>query len=571
MPGLSEEIFTSIQADLSDLKDTSSAQPQTIYNHFTYLTNEAFGKTRSPIPMITDQLTQLGCISDCIFWKNKDGFFLGCNDAFAHSVKLKSAAEVIGKTDYDLPVQQKDSDHFRRDDCGVFETRTPKLNIEEKRTFTDGRVMYLRTSKIPIFNAAGEPQGVLGVYNDITELKLLQKQAEAANKAKSEFIANMSHDLRTPMNGIIGMVDEIGHLAEDIKKTVLNSPELAPAALLSMASNIQEYVDIAKGSTHELLAFFNEILENISLESGKTKHVYEHFFVEKSIQKNIALLRPTANNKNMALHVAISSNVPNHLYGARASFERILLELLSNAVKFTAQGQITVSVDLAGPTTYQVGDPVTLIVRVTDTGIGIPEDKHDEIFESFSRLSSSYRGVYPGYGLGLHAVKHYVKNMRGDIRVDSEVGRGSCFTCTLPFVISNQGPSIENVTEIAIDWACCLEQLGGDKKMVLEILSMCSQALISSKTTLQKALQEQDYYRLESELEKIFCSICYLKLPTLEKALQKLQTALQEKPRAHSFIEISYQELTEAIDLFVIACEQIPSSSSGLFGKNKTL
>jgi PAS domain S-box-containing protein len=553
---MADDIITVDKITAADTRQQAANSSHTIYNNFTYCTGPSNEQRRSPVAMITDQLTQLGCISDCIFWKSKDGVFLGCNDAFARSVQLSSASAVIGKTDYDLPVQEKDSDGFRVDDEDVFKSGQPKLNIEEKLTFTDGRTMYLKTSKVPVFDADGNRQGVLGVYNDITELKLAQHKAEAANKAKSEFIANMSHDLRTPMNGILGMIDEINYLAADIRQLTAEPTEDSLSTIQAMASNIQEYVNIAKNSTGELLTFFTEVLETIRLESGQRKQLTEHFKLSQSLQKAMDLLRPTADHKNLNLTSQIHADVPNTLYGARLSLERILLELISNALKFTKQGNVDVSVKLLSTANYQAGDTVQLEIVVADTGIGIPDDKFEDIFENFSRLSSSYQGVYKGYGLGLHAVKCHVETMQGSIVVESKLGSGSRFICRLPFLISDQAPSATDPTERVVDWRACLQQLGGDKKMTEEVLRMCAHALTESKAHIQQSAQTHNYPALADELEKISSSVCYLKLPQLEKALQRLQATLNAKPQAQTPIEQACQALTRTIDNFVAACAE---------------
>lgn len=143
-----------------------------------------------------------------VFWKDRKGVYLGCNSCFARSVGLSSPQEVIGKTDYDLPIKKEDSDDYCRGDKQVTQSRQPKLNIEEEQTLLNGQKNFLLTSKIPVFNKHHDVIGVLGVYSNITDLKNA-KQLEATNAAKSEFIANMSHDLRTPITGMLGLVQDM--------------------------------------------------------------------------------------------------------------------------------------------------------------------------------------------------------------------------------------------------------------------------------------------------------------------------------------------------------------------------
>ncbi|MDF1760533.1 MAG: response regulator [Coxiellaceae bacterium] len=263
----------------------------------------------------------------------------------------------------------------------------------------------------------------------------MRLKAEAANAAKTEFIANMSHDIRTPITGMLAMVQDLLNTAEKAKSSRVNER----AVLDDMVKTVQRDGELLMGATDELLHLCNEILEVVQLEFGEPVEVNESFSVSELVQHNIDLLLPNAQHKKLQLSAMIEPTVPQYLFGARSYLDRSLLNLLSNALKFTDIGYVKVTVSEVKPAEneYKAGDRVTLQIKVEDSGIGIPKDKFNTIFEHFSRLSPSYEGVYKGSGLGLHTVRRYVDSMRGKIELQSELGKGACFILTIPFRVAD--------------------------------------------------------------------------------------------------------------------------------------
>ena len=380
-----------------------------------------------------------------IFWKNIDGVYLGCNKAFVDCLGLSSSNEVIGKDDYGLPTGN-DGDMYRGDDLEVILSKKPKLDIEEYQIFDEGHKNCLLTSKVPVFCKKNQVVGVLGIFNDITDLKEAQHKAEAASNAKSEFIANMSHDFRTPMVGLLGMLDGLLYAAEDGQASLeiqsTHSVEALESILRETLGKMKECASVAKESAMQLDQMHSDILDNVELESGESKEIDATFNLDQLVQSIVSLQRPAAANKKLNLTVEIDDSTPRHLKGLHRTLNRALINLISNAIKFTKKGSVSIIVSLTDDEEMRgskVGDTVTLRVQVKDTGVGIPKGKFDNIFEKFVRLTSSYKGVHKGLGLGLYGVKKYVDDMQGEICVDSEVGVGSCFTLHLPFVIENEG------------------------------------------------------------------------------------------------------------------------------------
>lgn len=385
-----------------------------------------------------------------VFWKDIDGVYLGCNDAFVRSLGLSSQDDIVGKTDFTLPVKVKEAAAYRADDLQIIKFNRPKLNIEEEQTFASGEKAYLLTSKVPLSNENGEIIGVLGIYSDITELKLAQQQleiqkekAEIANKTKTEFIANMSHDLRTPITGMLGMVQDMINTADEAELSLSDkkSPQNANSLIKTIINTVQHDGHHLMTATDELLQLCNEILDVVRVESGNSLDGTESFDLRELIKHNIDLLQPVANHKKLFLSYIIDQQMPHYLRGARIYFDRVLLNLISNALKFTKEGAVKVSVTTSEKS--EVGEEINIQISVEDTGIGIPKEKFDTIFEHFSRLTPAYEGLYKGAGLGLYTVKRYIEAMNGSIHVESELGKGTCFTARLPFTVSDHADRVK--------------------------------------------------------------------------------------------------------------------------------
>ena len=353
-----------------------------------------------------------------VFWKDVNGVYLGCNNKFSESLGLKSPQEIIGKTDYDLPVEKNDSDLYREDDQKVMRSRQPKLDIEEEQTLLDGDKVYLLTSKVPLFNNENEVTGILGIYSDITELKKTQQRlqkeklrAESASNAKSEFIANMSHDIRTPITGMLG-------LAESLKNNAVEPSFKEDATLLI-------------GATKELLQLLNGIINIVDLDANVSTQDIKIFSIEALFAHNISLLLPAAKHKNLELKYNVDNDIPHLLKGDETRFDRIILNLLSNSIKFTHHGHITLTATLKN----HIENKIDILIQVEDTGVGIPSNMTEQIFERFSKLNESSKGRYKGNGIGLYTVKKNVDSMNGSVEVKSNESKGTIFSVKLPFII----------------------------------------------------------------------------------------------------------------------------------------
>jgi PAS domain S-box-containing protein len=349
-----------------------------------------------------------------IFWKDINSVYRGCNQTLTKVFGVKTREEIIGKTDFDFSWGYEEAERVYNDDQQVMCTKIAKHNIYERVPLVDGGYMDVLTNKEPLLDDNGNVIGILGTATDITELKKIQddlinakEKAEQSNLAKSAFLAVMSHELRTPLNGIIGMADILKHTELDTEQV--------------------EGIEAIESSGLSLLGLVNDVLDQSMIESGNIILKPCEFSLKELIDNIVMTSRTLATGKGLDFILEYKSDIPEFIFADELRIRQILLNLIGNAVKFTQHGRVSLKIEVEAIDKQQI----KLIFSVADTGVGIPINRLETIFEKFVQVESNYNRRYEGVGLGLSIAQRLAMMMNGKIVVKSDVDFGSAFTVSL--------------------------------------------------------------------------------------------------------------------------------------------
>jgi PAS domain S-box-containing protein len=357
--------------------------------------NQAYSKNTAIQPDILKNI--INHLPHFIFWKNARSEFLGCNQTFANMLGLNHPDEIIGKNDYELPWLTKQAAQYRHDDFEIMSTKRPKLFYEEKQHDREGNERIVLVSKIPLLNEQKPilANGIACIYQDITEMKRLEqmlmnsiKHAEEASRKKSEFIANMSHDLRTPITGILGLAEYIKDQAQQ--------------------EETQEYADYIIRSTQALLTRLNDIIDWIENDENLDKKIQAEIFqLDQIIWQNIILLNPAIKLKGLSIYYEENNFNTQTLFGRKIAIDRIILNLLSLSVRLADEGEINIKTRLLNESENKITTDQFLEINIADQR----SENHDDYNT-------------PSNKINLRWVEHYVCDLGGDFFIDHNNSNG---------------------------------------------------------------------------------------------------------------------------------------------------
>ena len=406
---------------------------------------------------------------DLIYYRNEEGRFAGCN-RIAEMLTGKSEAELVGLTLHDV-FEEELARQIVASDHEVLETNA-SMTEELWLRFADGKRRYFEMKRVPFFDNEGTRLGLLAFGRDMTERKQAENAAAKASTDKTRFIATISHELRTPLNGIVG-------LSRMLRDTDLSEEQF-------------NWVSTIYASAITLGNIFNDIIDLDKLDRDKLELSLKTVSLRDFTQELSSIIRLLAADKSLELVTDIQEPLPQLVEVDGTRLRQILWNILFNAVKFTQRGNVKLSVS-ATP----AKDNMTVVTYVVeDTGVGIPDSEIEKIFAMYYQVDHPDHQSATGTGIGLAICKQMVDLMNGDIRVTSEVGKGTRFEIELPLQISNRPMQVSKllVTDLNILLVEDIELNVMVAKALLEKLGQTVDVAMTGQEAIDKA--RENHYDL---------------------------------------------------------------------------
>ena len=365
--------------------------------------------------------TILACMSDWYWEVDTEGRYSFCS-AQVEACLGYTPDEMLGTRPYDYMPPEEVS-RISPLVADAMERQERIQNLKNWNISKDNQMILLLTNGVPFFDIEGNLAGYRGVGNNITErhnyeqkLETAKEAAESANRYKSEFLANMSHELRTPLNGIIGMTELL--------------------KVSSLTEDQQRFIKALDASGTDLLSLIDDVLDLSKIEAEKLELDAYEFNLGQCINSVLLTQKALVHTKGLTFKLDLDSRIPAVLLGDELRIKQILLNLISNAIKFTKLGGISIAVQVLA----HQGNTLKLQIAVQDSGMGISNKAIEKIFQPFVQEDGSISRKFGGTGLGLAISQRLARLMGGEITVISSVGKGSCFSLTLPLTIVSEEP-----------------------------------------------------------------------------------------------------------------------------------
>jgi PAS domain S-box-containing protein len=391
----------------------------------------------------------LDATPDLIFCKDLNSHITECNKAMEQYYNVNKA-DIIGKNDAEvlkMPVEL--GRHYTTIDNKIFSEKRV-ITVEEFIPASDGKMQLFETIKTPLMQD-GQVIGLVGMSRNITQRKAIEQEARNASEAKSHFVANMSHEMRTPMNVIVGLTDLM------LEETNVPGP-------------IKETLKKINTAGNTLMDLINDILDISKIEAGKLELTPVRYDLASLLNDIITLNIIRIQDKPITFKLDIDENLPCTLFGDDLRVKQILNNLLSNAFKYTKKGSVTLGVDSWREGAHALGD-VWVYFYISDTGIGIHKEDVAKLFSDYNQVDTRANRKIEGTGLGLSITKKFVELMDGDITVESEYGKGTTFRARIRQGLVTEAPLGRETVESLSNFTYSDKKKDGREKLVRPDLS----------------------------------------------------------------------------------------------------
>ena len=400
--------------------------------------------------------------------------------------------------------------------------------VEKRIVRPDGSIRHIYSQGEILTDQDGEARRLIGSFLDITERKQAMiktenamKKAKEANRAKSAFLANMSHEIRTPLNGIVGFTDLL-------LTTSLNATQ-------------RDYIKNIQNSSIILLDLINDILDFSKIEAGKLEIEKSEFNLFELLERTIEVVRLQAHEKGLEMLFNFSPEIPDYVITDQTRLRQILINFLSNSLKFTDEGEIELKCLLLNLEPER--KKVTLAFSVRDTGRGIPADKQKKIFDSFTQEDDSTTRKYGGTGLGLAISKNLIEKLGGTLTLESEPGKGSVFSFRIDFDYTERVS--ESSEAVTLETVLIVDDNENNLKILGNILKHWNIKSLKAKNGLE-ALSVMEKSRDQIDLVIMDYSMPYMNgIETIEKMRQELELKQDEKPFIILYTSVENQEISK--------------------------